>query len=79
MVVDIRGLRLTTQECRVLELLRRGDANKEIAHELQCSVRTVEFHVSNLMRKSGESSRLKLVTGAVARSVFESATSGGES
>ncbi|HXK17488.1 MAG TPA: helix-turn-helix transcriptional regulator, partial [Polyangiaceae bacterium] len=53
---------LTAREQEVLGLLRDGRANKEIADTLGCSVRTVEFHVTNLLRKVGASSRLELVT-----------------
>jgi DNA-binding CsgD family transcriptional regulator len=52
---------LTTREQEVLGLLREGRANKEIADALGCTVRTVEFHVTNLLRKVGVSSRLELV------------------
>jgi len=52
---------LTAREQEVLGLLRDGQANKEIADALGCSVRTVEFHITNLLRKMGASSRLELV------------------
>src|SRR5574339_74648 len=52
---------LTTREQEVLSLLSEGCANKDIADALGCSVRTVEFHISNLLRKVGVSSRLELV------------------
>lgn len=52
---------LTAREQEVLGLLREGRANKDIAETLGCSVRTVEFHISNLLRKVGVSSRLELV------------------
>jgi len=55
---------LTAREQEVIGLLVRGRANKEIAAALSCSVRTVEFHISNLLRKLGVSSRLELVTQA---------------
>lgn len=51
----------TAREQEVLGLLAEGRANKEIAEELGCTVRTVEFHISNLLRKVGVSSRLELV------------------
>src|SRR5882672_11149903 len=52
---------LTAREQEVHGLLREGLANKAIADALGCSVRTVEFHITNLMRKVGVSSRLELV------------------
>jgi DNA-binding CsgD family transcriptional regulator len=53
---------VTAREQEVLRLLEDGLSNKEIADALGCSVRTVEFHISNLLRKAGVSSRLELVT-----------------
>jgi DNA-binding NarL/FixJ family response regulator len=55
------GVRLTPGEVRVLIGVLRGETNKEIAVELGCSVRNVEFHVSNILRKSGQSSRARLI------------------
>jgi DNA-binding CsgD family transcriptional regulator len=52
---------VTAREQEVLNLLSAGLANKEIADSLGCSVRTVEFHISNLLRKVGVTSRLELV------------------
>ncbi|MBI5232049.1 MAG: response regulator transcription factor [Coriobacteriales bacterium] len=47
----------TERELEVLELLLRGQTNAAIARTLGCTERTVKFHVSNLLRKSGASSR----------------------
>lgn len=57
----MKQLNLTVRELQVLDLLRRGYANKQIASELGCSLKTIEFHVSNLLRKRRASSRLELV------------------
>lgn len=54
-------IRLTPTESKVAALLVEGSANKDIAETLACSVRTVEFHVSNLLRKSAQPSRARLV------------------
>jgi len=48
---------LTAREREVLGLLAEGMANKQIATALGISVRTVTVHVSNLLRKTGASSR----------------------
>jgi DNA-binding CsgD family transcriptional regulator len=58
---DPPDLGLTAREQEVLGLLGEGRSNKEIADKLTCSVRTVEFHISNLLRKAGASSRLGLI------------------
>jgi DNA-binding CsgD family transcriptional regulator len=48
---------LTAREREVLGLLAEGMPNKQIATALGISVRTVTVHVSNLLRKTGASSR----------------------
>ena len=48
---------LTAREREVLGLIAEGMANKQIAKVLGISVRTVTVHVSNLLRKTGASSR----------------------
>jgi len=51
---------LTPRERDVLRLLARGYAYKEIAAELFISVRTVETHVSSVLRKTQLSNRYEL-------------------
>lgn len=52
---------LTPRQGEVLGLLVRGKANKEIAEALNTAENTVELHVTNLLRKSGASSRAELI------------------
>jgi len=52
---------LTPQQLRVLELIRRGYQNKEIAHELQVAESTVKAHVTEILRKLGLFSRNKAI------------------
>lgn len=56
----------TPQERRVLERVLQGETNKEIAKALNCSVKTIEFHVSNLLKKAGVDSRLRLAVETLA-------------
>ena len=51
---------LTRRERDVLRLLARGYAYKEIAGELFISVKTVETHVSSVLRKTQLSNRYEL-------------------
>ncbi|MDI2031035.1 LuxR C-terminal-related transcriptional regulator [Saccharopolyspora sp. TS4A08] len=51
---------LTGAEMRVVELVAQGLTNREVAERLVVSVRTVDSHVSRVLRKLGCSSRLEL-------------------
>lgn len=51
---------LTPREQEVMQHLARGYAYKEIAHELQISLKTVESHASAVLRKLQLSSRHQL-------------------
>lgn len=58
--VDEELDRLTAREREVLRLIARGYAYKEIARELVISVKTVETHVSSVLRKLQLSNRYEL-------------------
>ena len=58
---------LTPREREVLRLLARGYAYKEIASELFISVKTVETHASNVLRKLQLSNRHQLARWAADR------------
>lgn len=59
--------RLTQREREVLRLIARGYAYKEIARELFISVKTVETHVSSVLRKLQLSNRHELSRWATTR------------
>jgi DNA-binding NarL/FixJ family response regulator len=61
---------LTPREREVLRLLARGYAYKEIAAELFISIKTVETHASNVLRKLQLSSRHQLTRWAADRRIF---------
>ncbi len=52
---------LTKTEIKVLALLGRGKSNKEIAADLQCSVKTVKNHLNSVFQKLGVSNRTEAV------------------
>lgn len=58
---------LTKREMEVLRLLARGYTYREIAEELFISVKTVETHASNVLRKTQQSNRNALTRWAVNR------------
>jgi len=59
--------RLTAREREVMRLIARGYTYKEVASELFISIKTVETHVSAVLRKLQLSSRHELTRWAAAR------------
>ncbi len=59
--------RLTEREREVMRLIARGYAYKEVAAELFISIKTVETHVSSVLRKLQLSSRHQLTRWATER------------
>lgn len=53
--------RLTRRECEVMREVVKGLANKQIAHELDISVKTVEVHRAHVMQKLRVTSVAELV------------------
>jgi predicted ATPase/DNA-binding CsgD family transcriptional regulator len=64
--VTATGTALTAREIEVLDLVRQRLTNLEIAGRLSVSVRTVETHVSALLRKVGVDDRRALGQQAIA-------------
>ena len=61
---------LTRQQLRVLQMVRQGMLNKQIAHELGVGETTIKAHVSEIMRKLNVVSRTQAVI-EVARLDFD--------
>jgi DNA-binding NarL/FixJ family response regulator len=62
---------LTNRELEVLEQIRAGNRNKEIAFQLSISETTVNFHVRNLMEKLRANDRAHAVAIAIRRGFLE--------
>lgn len=56
----IRDEDLTDAEWRVAQAVARGMSNKEIAGELNLSIRTIENHVSRILSKKNFSNRVEI-------------------
>ncbi|PRB71423.1 response regulator transcription factor [Arthrobacter sp. MYb213] len=61
---------LSDRELQVMRLIARGYSYKEVAKELFISVKTVESHVSNVLRKLQLSNRHELTRWAVDRKIL---------
>lgn len=62
---------LTPREIEVLKLLAQGFTNRQIAKQLNISVRTVEAHRANLTNKLGLSSPIQIVRYAMEHGLIE--------
>ena len=58
--------RFTDRERVIIEHIFAEESNEDIAAALRCSVKTVEFHIGNILRKVGARSRVGLVLRLVA-------------
>jgi DNA-binding NarL/FixJ family response regulator len=68
-VLDPELDRLSTREREVLRLIARGYTYKDVAGELHLSVKTVETHVSSVLRKLQLSNRHQLTRWATERRI----------
>lgn len=59
--IDAEWADLTPREREVLQLLVSGHTNKEVSALLKISIKTVEYHRSNIMKKTGATSLSHLV------------------
>jgi DNA-binding NarL/FixJ family response regulator len=58
---------LTAREMEVLELIVRGQSNKEIAASLKITEATVKSHINNILSKLGVTDRTQAATTALQR------------
>jgi DNA-binding NarL/FixJ family response regulator len=66
-----RAARLTPRERQILKLLAEGKSAKDVAGLLDLSVRTVESHRFNLMRKIGVHNKVELLTYALREKIIK--------
>ena len=59
------NVELTPTELKVVQLVARGMANREIAEQLNVSQRTIESHVSNMLNKTSLNNRTELARWAI--------------
>lgn len=57
--------RLTVKERQILMLVAMDKTNAEISQELYISERTVEYHISSIIRKLDAKSRVGAVVNAI--------------
>ena len=63
---------LTKTEIKVMDLLGKGMSNKELAKELDCSVKTIKNHLNSAFHKLGVSSRAEAVVKAIEKGLISS-------
>lgn len=68
----VKVAHLTSREGEVLQLVAEGKANKQVAAELGISIKTVEKHRDNLMKKLGIHDTAGLTRYAIEAGIIES-------
>jgi DNA-binding NarL/FixJ family response regulator len=63
--------RFTAREREIAQLIVGGDGNKQIAHKLHISIKTVETHRTAAMRKSGCRSAVEFVRFAIKHNLVQ--------
>ena len=61
---------LTATEIKVMALLGKGKSNKEIAAELNCSVKTVKNHLNSIFQKLAVNNRTEAVVKAIEKGLI---------
>ncbi len=61
----VNGERLTNREKQIISLVSAGNKSKEISELLRISIRTVEHHRANIMRKIGAKNTAEMIMYAV--------------
>ena len=56
---------LSARELEIVELVVTGLSNHKIAQRLEISKRTVDNHISNILKKTNAANRVELVRGSL--------------
>lgn len=70
-ITGLAGARLTKRELEILQLICQELSYEEIAEKLEVSRRTVSFHVSNMLAKTGHRSIVGLAVDAVKNNYYK--------
>ena len=70
-VIGLVGTKLTKRELEILQLICEELSYEEIATRLNVSKRTVSFHVSNMLAKTGHRSIVGLAVDAVKNNYYK--------
>lgn len=62
---DTRGIKLTVRESEVLRHIALGYSNREIAEKMNISVKTIEAHKANALKKLDMGSRREIMSYAI--------------
>ena len=68
---EIRQKGLSTREMEIFKLFAEGDSNRSIAEKLFISIRTVETHKNNIMKKIGLKTTVDLVKFAIKNNIIQ--------
>lgn len=63
--------KLTPREQEVMAMILRGASNKAIGEALFISIKTVEFHISNILQKFGLKNRIELISFLMGEDPFD--------
>ena len=60
-----REITLTNRELEILKWVKDGKSNSEISEIMDLSVKTIEYHVGNILKKLGAANRTTAVVIAI--------------
>jgi LuxR family transcriptional regulator, maltose regulon positive regulatory protein len=55
------GLKLTSSEIKILQILKEGNGNKTISDKVEVSINTVKYHLKKIYKKLGAKNRIEAI------------------